>query len=1023
MKQVICLILLLVSVGFLSAALVWDEAVPVRQGVNIEWFRTGTETADGCAIYVWSDTKLGERDLWAQKVDAQGNMVWGEPLLIDGKPDRQEDPVITRTSDDNYIIAWIDFSDDLDGNVYAQKINSDGDLLWQEGGVPVCTAVEIQISLNMEPDADGGAYIIWSDARNPSKDLYAQRLDSSGNPVWAVNGIPVADGAGDEVQNTMLPDGQGGFVIGYTYSYVGAEDIYVKRFLPSGDMAWDDILVLADATGNQGRVRMATLTNGEFVFTWEDQRNDDPDIYAQKIDLNGQILWQDPFVVYGDSGTPDFAPQLNPRIVSTSDNAAVIIWEDKRLDSENPDLFAQKISSDGTLLWGADGLALSVAAFAQNGQRMASDGNGGCYVVWDDYRNGNTPNEDIYAQHLSSDGTALWEANGRAVCSAPNQQISGLVKVANGNVFINWMDIRNGSVGIYYQVYSSTGSQELGNNGEMIFWGLSGDTPLQSGDSPLLNYIILPRDNDVAIIWVDTRFANLGYQIFFQFLNPDGTVALEENGRPVTLSTGADQITPSACATPDGKIAIAWEDKRDNDPRIYLQLLDSNGNRLWGDTGMELTDSYSLRQKDPRITYLPSLDQFYIGWSNYDTVGSTYRYHVYGQMIEDGQKQWGPDGVMISTLTGDELNKECVLNDMWDNYYVWQSYDPLLATQSVYVKKVDQNGEADTGWPAAGLKASTHDNYDTLQRFPYSAPTDDGLFVMWRDARNDFIQNYWGQHISSAGERLWDPLGINLADYGREQDKPVLAKHGDYRDEIVFAWCENIGGMDDIIAQKMNLAGTPLWGDLGTFVVQRDSTQSSPSIARFDNGGMVIGWADYFSFESDLYYNYLSSDGSLVFAAPEGEILNGAGKMQYDPLITTIGNDAYAIWADGRSSGKTEILGLYAQRLSNETVANDDPHIPSINSFELLQNHPNPFNPSTSISFLVKEPSPDYKLCVYNLRGQLVKTLFKGALDKGKHSVAWDGTDENGKGVSSGIYHYRLENGKYTSTKRMVLMK
>lgn len=1014
MKNAVLIILLLGFIITLPASLVWNDAVPIRQGVNIEWFRTGTQTADGSAIYVWSDTKLGERDLWAQKVDAAGNMVWGEPLLIDGKPDRQEDPVITMTSDNHFIIAWIDFSDDLDGNVYAQKIDTNGQLLWPAGGKPVCTAVEVQIALNMEPDNAGGAYIVWSDSRNPSKDLYGQRLDASGNPVWALNGIPIANGTGDEEQNTMLPDGQGGLMIAYTHSYVGAEDIFLKRFNPDGNMAWPQLVVLSDATGSQSKVRMATLTGGEFMFTWQDQRNTDPDIYAQKVNLAGQLLWTDPFVVYGDSGSPGFTQQLNPRIVATSDNAAIIIWEDKDLDDQYTDLYAQKVGVAGNLLWGANGVPLSVADFAQSGPRMASDGNGGCYVVWDDLRNGNTPNDDIYAQHLSASGTSLWEANGKPVCTAPNQQNSGLVKVANGNVFINWMDIRNGSVGINFQVYNSAGTPQLANNGEEVFWGLSGDTPLD-------NYLILPRANDTVILWQDTRFANLGYQIYFQFLNPDGSVALEPNGRPVTLSTGYNQLTPSAVVTPDGHIAVAWEDNRNPNPKIYLQLLDPNGNRLWGDTGMELTDMDPLSQKDPRISWLDG--NFYVGWSNYDQVGASYRYHVYGQMIQNGQKQWGADGVMVSTLTGAELNDECVITDLKENYYSWQRFKPSDFTQSVYVKKLGPDGSAATGWPTAGQLASTHSNYDTAQRFPLSVKTDQGLFLMWQDGRDDFIQNYYGQHLSSSGERLWDPLGVNLADYGREQEKTTLVDKDGFRNEIVFAWCENINGMHDIIAQKYSLAGTPLWGNLGNFVVQKDTTQTSPTLARFNNGGMVIAWEDYYDIESDIYYKYIKSDGTFVQVSPLGDVLNDAGKMQYNPLIVTHGNDAYALWADGRSSGKTEILGLYAQRLSNATVANLDPVVPGLEAFRLLQNHPNPFNPSTSIGFQIGDPSKSHTLEIFNLRGQKVKTLASGHLEKGSHIVVWDGTDASGRGVSSGIYHYRLSNGSQTQTKRMVLMK
>ncbi|MDZ4181909.1 MAG: hypothetical protein U1B83_03445, partial [Candidatus Cloacimonadaceae bacterium] len=555
MRKLILMFLLFAMAMGLYAVPEWTNAVPIRQGVNIEWFRTGTETADGGAIYVWSDTKLGERDLWAQKVDAQGNMVWGDPVLIDGKPDRQEDPVITRTSDNNFIIAWIDFYDDLDGNVYAQKISPSGQLLWQQGGKPVCTQFGVQIALNMEPDNAGGAYIVWVDSRNPSKDLYGQRIDTNGNPVWTVNGIPLANGAGDEVQNTMLPDGQGGMMIAYTHTYVGAEDIFLKRFLPNGDMAWPQMVVLSDATGNQGKVRMATLTNGEFVFTWQDQRNDDPDIYAMKVNLQGQMLWPDPFIVFGDSGSPSFAPQLNPRIQATSDNGVIIVWEDFRLDNLNADLYAQKVNAAGTLLWNTNGVPISTAPFAQISQRMASDGQGGAYIVWDDLRNGNAPNDDIYAQHISATGQALWETNGKPICTAANTQNSGLVKFTNGHVYINWMDIRNGSVGIYYQVLTAAGTALLEADGREVFWGLSGDTPLD-------NYLILPRQNDTVLVWQDNRFANLGYQIYFQFLNPNGTVDLETNGRPVTLPTGYDQITPQAAVSPDGHLAIIWEDKR-----------------------------------------------------------------------------------------------------------------------------------------------------------------------------------------------------------------------------------------------------------------------------------------------------------------------------------------------------------------------------------------------------------------------------------------------------------------------------
>jgi M6 family metalloprotease-like protein len=94
-------------------------------------------------------------------------------------------------------------------------------------------------------------------------------------------------------------------------------------------------------------------------------------------------------------------------------------------------------------------------------------------------------------------------------------------------------------------------------------------------------------------------------------------------------------------------------------------------------------------------------------------------------------------------------------------------------------------------------------------------------------------------------------------------------------------------------------------------------------------------------------------------------------------------------------------------------------------SIELFQNYPNPFNPTTSIQFTVKGGrSPLHTtLKIYNLRGQLVRTLLDEDKPGGNYTLLWDGTDEGGKAVSSGIYFYKLTAGSSSEVKRMVLVK
>lgn len=104
------------------------------------------------------------------------------------------------------------------------------------------------------------------------------------------------------------------------------------------------------------------------------------------------------------------------------------------------------------------------------------------------------------------------------------------------------------------------------------------------------------------------------------------------------------------------------------------------------------------------------------------------------------------------------------------------------------------------------------------------------------------------------------------------------------------------------------------------------------------------------------------------------------------------------------------------------TSSGDDPVIPAP-VFSLAQNHPNPFNPSTRISFSLARSEQPAHLRIYNAKGQLVKTLLEGIQPAGPQSLVWDGRDDSGNPVSSGIYLFRLESGGESLTRKMILLK
>ena len=98
----------------------------------------------------------------------------------------------------------------------------------------------------------------------------------------------------------------------------------------------------------------------------------------------------------------------------------------------------------------------------------------------------------------------------------------------------------------------------------------------------------------------------------------------------------------------------------------------------------------------------------------------------------------------------------------------------------------------------------------------------------------------------------------------------------------------------------------------------------------------------------------------------------------------------------------------------------DDPALPPL--FELQQNFPNPFNPSTTLAFSLPAAGAA-KLSIYNSKGQLVKTLLDENLNAGNHRLVWDGHDDSGLPVASGIYLYKLDAGRQSQSRRMLLLK
>ncbi|MEE9443291.1 MAG: C1 family peptidase [candidate division Zixibacteria bacterium] len=115
-------------------------------------------------------------------------------------------------------------------------------------------------------------------------------------------------------------------------------------------------------------------------------------------------------------------------------------------------------------------------------------------------------------------------------------------------------------------------------------------------------------------------------------------------------------------------------------------------------------------------------------------------------------------------------------------------------------------------------------------------------------------------------------------------------------------------------------------------------------------------------------------------------------------------------------------IAIRGRTSPNLSVDVNDDISPGPVMYSLKQNYPNPFNPSTVFDYTVETRS-HVTISIFNILGQPVKTLVDEVKSAGTHSISWDGTNEDGKPMSTGIYFYRITSGDYTETRKMILLK
>jgi hypothetical protein len=306
----------------------------------------------GGAIITWQDNLADESNIHIQRINSKGEVQWNvNGLNLCNAPGTQIYPTLAIDGSGGAIITWEDMRDiNHKYDIYSQRINSSGIVQWTPNGIPITSLTSGQYNPTILGDGSGGAIITWSDFRNSGSNIYAQKINSAGEVQWPVNGVALSNVLGIKRNVNIVKDGSGGAIIVWEDERLGGfnENIYAQRINSSGKVQWLANGVAITNALNCVKPGIVSDGSGGAIITWQDFRNtNNYHVYAQKIDSTGTLQW----TTNGVSVSTSIFGENHPVITSDGSGGAIITWEDFQEGEPISDLYSQKISSSGSVEW------------------------------------------------------------------------------------------------------------------------------------------------------------------------------------------------------------------------------------------------------------------------------------------------------------------------------------------------------------------------------------------------------------------------------------------------------------------------------------------------------------------------------------------------------------------------------------------------------------------------------------------------------------------------------------------------
>jgi FlgD Ig-like domain len=985
------------------------DGVMIRQADHVFWTNDGAaQRADGSCGVVWSAATEGTQNIYIQAISPSGQPLWENPVQITSDPWAQNDAICLPFGD-GWIVGWRDYRNGTDwqhpGEFYIQNVSAAGEIQWHPSGVHTGSGMWESEKMHLMPCNDSQFFAIWS----TSYSTYVQKFDAAAssqfeNPVLFF----------DRPSLGLLSDASTG-LLGFTYDY-DSYALYAYHLDESGTQLWgtDGVCVVPDPGSYNAYCQVASDGSGGAFVTWSFRVADGPsDVYAQHLDADGNIMWDDQMTIVGGGD----GYQHTQTVFPAEPGKFFVMWLTGNWWGDDSEARIQLVTSTAEgaeLEWGDDVEGQLLAQDVHIDIRQSTlqrDDLGGAYISWVGNTHYGNDSARLNLLNTDSNGTVIWQ-HGPMLESMYRRHGAEMVVQQDNLVLICHQESPNLS-----KVSASSFARATGNelDEEVLFAGYSDD---------IYDPLVIRDDDKAYMVWYDLRSMPLGIAPYMQSVDVmSGETQWQDHGIHLMPAMSDLQYQDGRFYVVDlqvmsdgvGNSFAAWssvfDDGSNNDYVGHVQKIDTDGQLLWGDEGVLIEDP----NRDMYIRkILPAVNGHVLVYSEFSLLYSIS--HLYYQRLDQNGNLMYPDrGIQL-------------IEDLIELHDVKQLADGSLML--IYSRRIDE--------PEYGIYADLVDTQGTHlwdepvlvipQPSPYTNAyqvqverVGDKYLVGIKASGGSSVNIIWMQMVDAEGNLLWpdDPFTFDC--------EPSVSHSFTIAPSDADHFWVGVREASYLRLDCFNLDKAPVT-PMSIIVGDQDPVFEMPTLVTDDEGGVFVLWGGSDNeLDVQLRYTHFNSWGGFADPAyASGPMYLSDACYQKEDLNVTADNEGgvLAVWRDFRGRlGEGSIReDVYAMRI-NETLTDVNPQpIEPPSQWELYPVYPNPFNPSTQVSFTLAS-QVDVKLAVFDVLGRHVTTLVNDVMTAGTHHTVWDGLNSNGSSVASGIYFVRMETPDVVLSRKAVLMK